>query len=401
MPFTQTPPEFTWENLNPTWASLFNTWLGEFDSRITIEIGDNTPADITDSAYSVTLSRGRNRDLQRTNAGSIGVQLRNETRLFDPQADSPLGPFLKPRVPIVLKTDGIEAFTGVINDWDYTYDVTGQSVASISGSDAFAFFAQENAQGTAIAESSSARINRVLDDLPVPFPVGLRKLDPGNATLHAQTYDENALSYLQNIEESEGGLIFMTKFGEFAFQQRLVQPADEALIFADDGVNVPYESIEITFGTDLLANRIFVESVEGEASAVDLASQLENGAAELRVSSLLAAGALQGLADFFLFKFGKPEYRLAAVTVNLRGMTTQQRSDVLQLELGSQADVFFTPNGIGEPITLRNRIAGISHDITVDSHRITFNFEALGFALFTLDEDPAGKLNNTDFVLGF
>jgi hypothetical protein len=400
MPVTQFFSSFIWDNLNDTWATLNDNWAGNFDTFVTVEIGD--PAvDITNSVFNVSLSRGRNRDLQRTNAGQVAVQLRNETRLFDPQANSPLDSLLKPRVPIVVKTDGAEAFTGVINDWDYTYNVDGQSVASISGSDAFVFFAQESAIGSAIAESSSDRIERVLDDLPNPFPSGLRQLDAGNSTLHAQDYEENALTYLQTIEESEGGLIYMTKLGEFAFQQRELQPATEAVIFADDGVNIPYESIEITFGTDLLANRIFVESIEGVAQAIDSTSQTENGAAELRISSILASASLQGLADSLLFRFGTPEYRLAAVTVNILGLNTQQRAQVLDLEIGSQADVFFTPNRIGDPITLRNRIGGISHDISLESHLVTFNFEALGFALFILDDDPAGKLDNTDFVLGF
>jgi hypothetical protein len=400
MPFTQTPPAFTWDNLNDTWATLFETWLGEFDPVTQILLGD-TLEDITDSAFAVSISRGRNRDLQRTNAGSISATLRNETRRFDPQADTPLKPLLRPRVPITLKVDGQTAFTGVVNDWDFNYDIGGQSTASISGADAFTFFAQETAFGSAVAEPSGERLNRVLDDLPIPFPTDRRNIDAGNATFAAQEYDENALGYLQQIEESEGGLIFMSKFGEVNLQQRLIQPLDEAVQFTDDGSGVPYENIEISFGTDLLANSVTVTSEEGTASAVDTDSVNLNGVAELRIDSLLIEGGLQGLADYLLFRFGVPEYRIAAVTVNLRGFSAEKRAEVFQLELGSQADVIFTPNGIGDPIVIRNRIAGISHDISIDSHLMTFNFEALGFALFILDDEDAGKLNNTDFVLGF
>jgi hypothetical protein len=400
MPFTETPPAFTWANLNDTWATLFNTWLGEFEPVTQILLGD-TLEDITSSAFSISTSRGRNRDLQRTNAGSISANLRNETRLFDPQANSPLQPLLRPRVPITLKVDGQTAFTGVVNDWDYTYDIGGQSTASITGADAFTFFAQETALGTAVAEPSGDRLEKILDDLPIPFPTDRRNIDPGNATLAAQEYDENALGYIQQIEESEGGLIYMSKFGDVNFQQRLIQPLEEAVQFTDDGFGIAYQNIEISFGTDLLANSVTVTSAEGTAVAVNTDSRNLNGVAELNVDTLLINGALQGLADYLLFRYGVPEYRIAAVTVNLKGLSAAERAEIFQLELGSQADVIFTPNGIGEPIVIRNRIAGISHDIGLDTHTVTFNFEALGFALFILDDDPAGKLDNVDFVLGF
>jgi hypothetical protein len=437
MPFTQNPPARDWANLNDAWEDLHIDWLGIFDPYVELIIGEITPfqfrwddladtwaglpntwdtildpvllnpppsqtsANITEQTFSMSASRGRNRDLQRTNAGLLGAQLRNETRIFDPLANSPLNRFLRPRVPVTIRVDGFNAFTGLINDWDFNYDVGGQSVASIAGADAFTLFARETARGSAVAESSGDRVNKVLNELSVPFPVERRVIDAGNATLHAAGYEENALTYLQTIEESEGGLIFMGKEGVFRFQQRLTQPEDEVTQFTDTGVGLPYENIEITFGTDLLANDVIVESVDGLVTAVNENSRLENGPAELNVSSILAGASLQGLADFLLFKFGVPEYRIAAVTVNLSGLTLEQRAEILRLELGSQAEVIFTPNKIGDPISIRNRIIGISHDIAIEQHRVTFSFEALGFAFFILDNDPAGKLDNIDFVLGF
>jgi hypothetical protein len=82
-------------------------------------------------------------------------------------------------------------------------------------------------------------------------------------------------------------------------------------------------------------------------------------------------------------------------------VTTEQRDELLALELGDESVVSFTPNGIGDPISLRYRIIGISHDVGVDRHTMSFNFEQLQFQFFVLDDPVFGKLDNTEAVLGF
>lgn len=400
MPFTETPTEFTWEYLNDTWVGLFNTWIGNYDIVTDLTIGDSA-TDIVEDAFGISTSRGRNRDLQRTNAGSIGVTIRNEDRKYDPQYAGPLQSLIKPRIPIELKVDGLPVFVGTITDWDFAYDIGGQSTASISGADAFTFFAREQATDTAPQEASGARLNRVLDNLVDPWPSGERDIDAGNTTLHAATYGENALSYIQSIEESEGGIIFITKAGDVAMRQRQIQVETDLPEFTDAGDGIPYSNIEITFGTDLLANRVTVTSTEGTAIAINQESIDNNGIAEEDVSSLLASGSLQGLAEAILFRFGTPEYRIAAVTVTLSALTPAQRAEVLAMELGTQVKVTFTPNNIGSAISIDNKIIGISHDIQLGIHTMTFNFEDVGFPLFILDDPVAGILDNNEYRIGF
>jgi hypothetical protein len=141
--------------------------------------------DVTDSLISVSTARGRSRDLERTNAGQLGVEFRNEDRRFDPLfSGSDLLAYTVPRKPVRVTSNGSAVFTGVIDDWNYNYSMGGLSVASISGSDAFSLFArEENAGGTAIQESSGDRINAVLDQLSIAWPTLDRDIDTGNATL--------------------------------------------------------------------------------------------------------------------------------------------------------------------------------------------------------------------------
>jgi hypothetical protein len=366
--------------------------------------GDIDFIDVTPDVFSVSVSRGRNRDLERTNAGVVGVSFRNESRRFDPRnPDSDLVPYVVPRKPVRVLADGTAVFTGLVDDWNFDYSLGGQSVASLSGSDGFSTFARQvNAGGSAVEEGSGARIERVLDQITVNWPADRRDIEDGNTTLEAGPLEDNALTYLNLVEESEQGLIFMTKDGRFAFRERLFQPQTDAVTFTDNGEGVPYEGIEISFGSELLVNRSTATSTAGEATAENATSIVTFGVTEKDFDVLLSSEAqLQALVDYVVARYGNPEYRIENVTVNLRALSPQQREDVLGLELGDQADVVFTPNSVGQQIALRNRVIGIAHDVGVDRHTMSFAFEELPFDFFILDDAVVGKLDNTDGVLGF
>jgi hypothetical protein len=416
------PLTSTWAALPDTWAGLDSLWargvfveLGAF-TGLTLDDenlgrldfnpldGDIAYRDVSDKAFSVSVNRGRNRDLERTNAGVVSVAFRNEDRRFDPRnEDSDLLPYIVPRKPMRVSVNGDPVFTGLVDDWNFDYEPGGQSVASLSGSDGFSTFARQvNAGGSAVEEGSGARIERVLDQITVNWPAGKRDIEDGNTTLAAGDLEDNALTYLNLIEESEAGLIFMTKDGDFGFRERLIQPITDAVKFTDSTEGIPYQDIEISYGSELLANRSTVTSVAGTATAENATSVVTYGVTEKDIDTLLSSvPQLEALADYIVARYGEPEYRFERVTVNLRALNSHQLDDALGLELGDQADVVFRPNNIGQTIAIRNRVIGISHDIGVDRHTMSFAFEALPFDFFILDDAVFGKLDNTDGVLGF
>lgn len=387
-----------------TGFTLDSQTLGRLD--VNVLDGDIEFVDVTTAFISGSTSRGRNRELQRTSAGSISVNLRNEDRRFDPlNTASDLNLYTVPRKPIRFSTNGTPVFTGLIDDWDYSYEMGGRSVASINGSDAFSLFAREIIAGTAVPEElSGARVGRVLDEAKIAWPSLDRDIDTGNATLAAGTAVGNALKYLQDVETSEAGLIFMTKDGKFGFRERLLAPDGSAIMlqdaFSDAGDGIAYQGIQIAYGVELLVNDVTVTSSEGTATAEDSASQFAYGVTGEDISTLLASASLQGLADYIVARFSQPEYRIQAVSIDLNKLTSGQVTQVLSLELGDDADVVFTPNGIPPAIAVRNRVIGISHDVTVDEHIVTLSFRALPFNFFIIDDDPFGRLDG-DGVLGF
>jgi hypothetical protein len=395
-------PDVTVELGSFTGLTLDDPFLGRLDENPLD--GGIAFEEIPQSVVSVSTSRGRNRDLERTNAGQVSVVLRNFDRFFDPQVGNEFSRFVVPRRPVRVKAEGSAVFTGFIDDWDFTYSPGGDSVASFQGSDAFSIFARNiNAGGSAPSELTGARLNRVLNQLTVDWPAGERDIEDGNSTLGAGVLVDNVLSYISDtIETSEQGLVFMSKDGRVAFRERLIEPVGSAVMFTDGGVGIPYEDVRISYGTDLMVNQAVVVFPGGTAVSEDLTSQVTYGITERTLETELSNLAqAEAIANYLIARYSEPEYRIEAVTVNLRALTPSQVDEVLGLELGDQADIVFTPNGVGAAIALRNRVIGVAHDVGVLEHRVTFNFEQLPFSFFLLDDATFGRLDDDAGVLGF
>jgi hypothetical protein len=389
--------------LAPLWADLEDTWAG-LDSRwfrgTSIQIDET---DVTVQTTNVSVSRGKSRDLARISAGQLSASFRNDNRLFDPTTPGPFRDLVIPRKPIRVIVDGFQVFNGFVDDWNFNYEPGGIATASLDASDGFSLLArQNNALGTAVAESSGERVERVLDQSTVAWPADARDIATGQTTLEAGVLEGNALDYLQTVAASESSLLFVTNEGNLRFLERLVQPVTDAVSFSDSGAGIRYQGIAISYGTEELTNRAVITSSAGTGISEDAGSQTTYGITEQNVTTLLSTEAqLEGLADYLVFRYKEPEFRIESVTVNVKAMSDTELNDVLGLELGDQADVIFQPTGQGTTIALRNRIIGISHDVTVSEHFITFNFESLPFTFFILDDATFGILDDDAGVLGF
>jgi hypothetical protein len=359
--------------------------------------------DVTSFVTTVGLSRGKSRDLENISGGQLSVAFRNEGRDFDPSIVGPLTSYVVPRKPVRVQVEGTPVFTGFVDDWNFNYSMGGLAVASIEASDGFSLLArQENAGGTAVEEDSGDRVERVLDQLTVQWPLARRDIAAGQTTLEAGVLEGNALQYLQKIAVSESSLLFVSKGGDLTFLERLVQPLVDATQFSNAGAGIPYEEIAVSYGTEELTNRAVITSGAGTAITEDATSQVTFGITERDVDTFLSSvPQLEALADYIVFRYGVPEYRIERVTVNLNRLSQADTDDVLELELGDQADVVFQPPGPGGPVAIRNRIIGIAHDIGLSEHLVTFSFESLPFTFFILDDATFGKLDDDAGVLGF
>jgi hypothetical protein len=362
--------------------------------------------DVTNKVASASIRRGKNRELERYNAGGATVVFHNEDRLFDPlNDDSIYAGNIIPRRQVRISSGGIPQFTGIIEDWNLSYDVSGKSNASIIASDAFSLLAQQNlTAGTATPETTGERLDAILSMPTVAWPLTQRRIDTGSSELGADVWDasDNALSYMQQVEASEQGQLFIDRDGYVRFVNGAVTPTSEtsAVLFSDNGSGVPYTSATVSYGTELLFNQVQVSAPTATAEANNIESQTKYGITQTAVDTLLATlNAVQSLALFWVAKYGEPEYRFQDLSVSLDGLTGQNLIDALNVELGDIVQIEFTPNGIGSPIARYGQVNKIEHNITPGSHDVVFGFGSLQFSFLVLDDTGFGILDQN--VLGF
>ena len=384
--------------------TLDDTDKGVLDNTAYL-LGGDVLIDVTQYVRDFTVNRGRSTTLQKFTAGQANVTLDNRTRIFDPTyaAGTYYGQIL-PRKQIVIDRDSEVIYTGLVEDWNFNYDVSGQSLAEVSASDGFTLVAnQTRTAGTATSQLTGARVAAVLTE--IGWPLTQRNISVGQATLDADVVaaDDNALNYLQKVETSEPGALFIGKAGDFTFRDRAdLQTYTSGLTFG--GTGIPFTGMGVVFGVEELLNVSSVTFtaagvIAGTAIATDAASQTAYGTIDETIDTLLASSAdATALANWRVGTLSQPRYRIDAITISLEGCTPAQALQVLDVELGDVATVTWTPNSIGSAISQIVTVDQIAHDATPDRHDVTFTMSET-IAAFILDDAIYGVLD--DDILGF
>lgn len=184
--------------------------------------------DISDRVANISVKRGKNRELDRYSAATAAITLHNEDRRFDPlNTASPYVGNIIPRRSVRIITDGYVQFTGVIEDWNFDYDVSGKSNASIQAADAFTLLAQQSlTPGTATTQLTGERVEAILSQPSVGWPLVQREIDAGSAEVGSDVWEsgDNVLNYLQQVEASEQAQLFMSRDGNVRFIAGSITP---------------------------------------------------------------------------------------------------------------------------------------------------------------------------------
>ena len=299
----------------------------------------------------------------------------------------------------------IELFAGQIVNYDYSYELGGNNTVMVYCADDFYLLAQTSmAEFNVSEELSSARLTAVLDLPEVAYPLASRDISTGTQTLGgAAAYTiangTNVKAYIDQIQAAEQGRIFMARNGVLNSDPRVGNTISGSVAdFHDDGTQIPYNNLAITYNADQIVNRASVQHLGATSPQVaeDTASQIKYLIQTTSITDSLLhndAAALT-LADYLLV--GEPDATFTGVSTDYLMLTTAQRETLALVDIGDTITITNTIAG-GE-VAQELSVEGVEHRIDfVTGHRVTYYTAPTVIVYqFVLDDPIYGKLDIQD-----
>jgi hypothetical protein len=396
---------------------------GLLDSTDYVLDGTTEFASVIDGATGISVFRGRRDIGDQFTAGTMSFDL-NDTftgGIFNPfDTQSPYYdtdqavPGLAPMRKVVLSREGEELFNGYIVDYSYNFNLGGLDTVSVSCADDFYLLSQTYMDEFNVSEElANVRIEAVLD-LPevnaFQLP-GQRNLETstillGGASAYTVPYGTSVAAYMAKINESVQGRIFCARDGVFTFQDRVGTTLSASVAdFHDDGTNIPYDNVGISFEANQVINRAAVQHAGASTPEIaeDLTSQATYFIQTTAISDALVHNdtAALALAEYLLV--GQPEARYTNVSTLFASLTDAQRDTVAVLEIGNTITIekSFTSGVTITSLAQELAIEGIQHEIDLSTgHRITLFTSPTTVVFELILDDLVYGTIDTENVLG-
>lgn len=351
--------------------------LADFDSNV----------DISPDVLRVSIRRGRNRLLNKFEAGTAIVEVKDDTGNWNPaNTNSAYYPNLVPLRKIQIYADylGIRyiLFTGYINSYDLQFvrGIESTDKVVLNCVDAFKLFQNatiDTVSAAAAGDLSGTRVNDLLD--LNTWPSDLRDINVGNSTLQDDPGGSRTLlAAIQTVEQSEFGAFFMDAEGRATFYDRdtVSQYADAVPYeFSDDGTQLPYAAIDLAFDDALVVNDVTIQRLNGTAQNVFDQDSIDkyyiHSGSRTGILVQTDAEALEQ-ANMILDARKETQVRVDSMTLNLVDDNSQLVIAGLDMELFNLVNVSKIMPG-NTSITREVFVQGLNHDIT----RTTFTTQVL------------------------
>ena len=165
----------------------------------------------------------------------------------------------------------------------------------------------------------------------------------------------------------------MSRAGVLNFTSRVGQTLSGSVAdFHDDGTEIPYDALGITFESDSVTNRVYIENLGGSsATANDLTSQAAFFIQTNSITnSLLDDTELVDASTYLLNPYPEPRYN--SVETVLGALTTAQRDTVAIVDINDTITIekTFTTGQTTTVLAQELGVEGVEHEITLDGHRV-------------------------------
>lgn len=366
---------------------------------------------ITGDVQSVSIRRGRSRDLDRTEAGTAQIVVQNSRTDrgtagdYDPFAwSSPYFPYLGPRSRIRVSVDGGYVFGGDISDMPVNDVTDNVVVTTFNCVDIMARLNKTIRYRPEAQHSAEKRIARILER------AGWNDhsfLIPGLAinTYQMGTVQEGtALDMIQDVAFAEGGMAYVSNQGDsLNFITREHMRAGSGWTLSDNPqAALRYSAVTRNAGLDILYNVITAtantesvltnDALQGSATdpqsigiygerPLEFTCPFQGNDGSGRIDDDATKFLLKRRAQELLSTYKDPELRFESVTVPAARYTaTQRRLYLTGQELGHVLTVERTPPGTnnygfsGTVLTRLCVVQGMDIDITDGARACSVTF---------------------------
>ena len=380
--------------------TLGSATLGVLGSNDATLGGSITYADVTDGTLNINIKRGRQDIGDQFSAGTMSFTLNDtladgvfnpfdiSSPYYDANAGIPgLAPMRRVRLYRFNASNVAEPlFVGYVVNYDYQFELGGLNTVTVYCADQFYLLAQTYMDQLNVdPETSGERIETVLNLPEVDFPTGptARNISTGTVDLgHSSEYTvsagTNVLAYLSQINDTaEFGRLFMSRAGVLTFQDRIGATISSPVAdFHDNGTQIPYDKVGITFEADQVKNRVTVTGLNGTSSTDTDPTSISTyfiQAQAITNSLLHDSTQIATAADYLLEP--NPEARYTDVSTLFAMLTTAQRDTLATVDIGDTITIEKSfPSGTGTTSLAQElSVEGIEHRIEyATGHRITF-----------------------------
>jgi len=378
----------------------------------------NDSVDVSDIAISCSIRRGRNRILDKFEAGTAILTLRDDNGYWNAaNTSSPYYGKILPLRKIYIYADyngtRYPLFYGFIISYttQFTRGVDDYNKVILQCSDGFRLL--NNAvfttlAGAAAGDRTDQRITQLLNQAAWPTPQ--RSLDTGDSTCQADpgTANRPYLDALQLVgDKTEFGGFYNDRSGNAVFISRTnlgKKAANPATIYSDAGTDIAYQGIEIMQDDVLVVNDVTVQRLGGTAQNVTDATSINTYFRHSGVrADILVQTDAEALsqAQMLLATRKDATLRISGLSLNLFDPTAPSR---IVAGLGSEIfdSIQVTKSMPGDTsITRTLLIQGVNHDMTKRSFDTKLITAEPVIKSFIIGDAQEGVLDGTNGFLSY
>ena len=345
---------------------------------------------------SLSLRRGRTREDQAVQPGTLALVLENRSGTYDPDNTSSiyfwdgysiLSAGLGVRVSATWASTTYVLYRGYLEQLDV--DESLDPIATFQFTDALAWIGRRSVDAISSSyagDTTSTRIGRILD--AIGWDSSLRSI-AGSRTMNATTLGDSALTLADQVARCEFGRFYADRQGKLTllpYESTFSTPTRIAFSDQRTSGTIEYDTILTNPGAKYLANSVTLTQATGIVQQYDNAtSQARYGVYTKTWDAPLSDNPTAAtLAQIIGDRYALPKTRVDRVEFDALGIDSASWIQMLQTDLGDNVTLQRTT------VDLRYRIftslvESIEFDLTPDNWRVGMNLSpSAGVAFFTI-----------------